>query len=145
MASIAIGTTNDATLGAYLTGQGGMTLYIFSNDTADTSNCSGQCATTWPPLTAASGATIAGPSGAMGTFTIISRSDGSMQVAYNHQPLNYFSGDSVAGDTKGQGVGGKWVVAPLTADAGASPAATSGAAATPAATDTAPAATSASP
>ena len=111
--SITIGSTNDPQLGAYLTGANGMTLYVFSADTPNTSTCTGQCATMWPPLTLASGATITGPSGASGTFSLISRPDGTMQAAYNGMPLYYFSGDTAPGQTNGQGVGGKWVVAPL--------------------------------
>jgi hypothetical protein len=54
-----------------------------------------------------------------------------MQVAYDHQPLYYYSGDSSAGDTTGQGLLGKWFVAPLTSTgASASPAAPSAPAAT---------------
>jgi predicted lipoprotein with Yx(FWY)xxD motif len=118
-ASFTIGATNDPTLGAYFTGQNGMTLYIFKNDTPDTSSCTGTCATNWPALTVAGGTTIAGPTGAAGIFSLISRPDGTMQVAYDHQPLYYYAGDSAAGDTAGQGFSGKWYVAPLTAGAAA--------------------------
>jgi predicted lipoprotein with Yx(FWY)xxD motif len=109
---LTIGSTNDPT-GGYLTGPTGMTLYVFTKDTADTSACSGSCATTWPPLTAASGATITGPDGATGTFATITRSDGAVQVTYNHMPLYYFSGDSAGGDTNGEGKSGVWFIAPL--------------------------------
>jgi predicted lipoprotein with Yx(FWY)xxD motif len=107
-----IGVTTDATLGAYLTGAGGMTLYEFKNDTPDTSTCTGTCATNWPALTAPAGSTITPPTGATGTFSLITRPDGTMQVAYDHQPLYYYAGDSKAGDTTGQGLLGKWFVAP---------------------------------
>jgi predicted lipoprotein with Yx(FWY)xxD motif len=110
---VTLASTNDAKLGGYLTGANGMTLYILTKDTADTSSCTGTCATNWPPLTVASGATIAGPTGAMSAFATIARADGTMQVTYNHWPLYYFSGDSVAGDTNGQGKSGTWFVAPL--------------------------------
>jgi len=116
---LTIGVTNDPTLGAYFTAQNGMTLYVFKNDTPDTSSCTGNCATTWPPLTVAGGTTITGPTGATGTFSLITRPDGTMQVAYDHQPLYYYAGDSAAGDTTGQGFSGKWYVAPLTAGAAA--------------------------
>ncbi len=112
--SITIGSTNDQVLGTYLTGQNGMTLYILSNDKPDSSTCSGSCATNWPPLTVASGATITGPSGATAPFGTITRSDGSVQVTYNHWPLYYYAADTVAGDTLGQGKLGVWFVAPLT-------------------------------
>jgi predicted lipoprotein with Yx(FWY)xxD motif len=112
-AGITLSSTSDPSLGDYLTGANGMTLYVLTKDTADTSTCTGTCATTWPPLTAAVGATITGPSGATSAFGTITRSDGIVQVTYNHMPLYYFSGDSAAGDTKGQGKNGVWFVAPL--------------------------------
>ncbi len=124
--SITIGSSNSAALGAFLTGQNGMTLYVFTTDTADTSSCSGTCATNWPPLTAASGATITGPSGATAAFATIMRSDGTVQVTYNHMPLYYFAGDSTAGDTNGQGKGGIWFVAPLSGTLNANPPAATG-------------------
>ena len=136
-AGITLASTTDPTLGEYLTGQNGMTLYVLTKDTPDTSSCSGTCATTWPPLIAPSGATITGPSSATGTFATITRSDGIVQVTYNHMPLYYFSGDSAAGDTTGQGKNGVWFVAPVSGSvpSGAAGAATSAApstAATPA-------------
>jgi predicted lipoprotein with Yx(FWY)xxD motif len=112
--ALTVGMATNLTVGTYLTGRNGMTLYIFTADSPDTSTCtSTQCLANWPPLTAASGATIAGPTGATGTWATITRSDGGVQVTYNHQPLYYFTGDAVAGDTKGQGVSTKWYVAPL--------------------------------
>jgi len=129
-----IGTANSATLGSFLTGPNGMTLYVFKADTADKSNCTGTCATNWPALTAAAGSTITPPAGATGTFTLITRADGTMQVAYDHQPLYYFANDAKAGDTNGQGIAGKWSVAPLTAAAAATPAPSKAPAATPAPT-----------
>ena len=112
-ASFTLASTNDPTLGAYLTGQGGMTLYVFARDPAGLSFCSLDCATTWPPLAGVTGAKITPPAGATGTFSTISRSDGIVQVTYNDMPLYYFSGDSAAGDTKGAGKDGVWFVAPL--------------------------------
>jgi predicted lipoprotein with Yx(FWY)xxD motif len=112
-AALTIGVTNDAKLGAYLTGPNGMTLYVFTVDKADTSNCSGGCAAAWPPLTAPAGTAITAPSGATASFSLIARADGTMQVAYNHMPLYYYASDTAAGMTTGQGFGGKWFVAPL--------------------------------
>jgi predicted lipoprotein with Yx(FWY)xxD motif len=114
-----IGVTNDPTLGAYLTGANGMTLYHLTADKADTSTCTATCATNWPPLTVVAGTMITPPTGATGTFSLITRSDGTTQVAYDHMPLYYYSGDSAAGDTMGQGFNGKWFVAPLSGSAGA--------------------------
>jgi predicted lipoprotein with Yx(FWY)xxD motif len=122
-AALTIGVTADATLGSYLTGANGMTLYIFTVDKADTSNCTGGCAAAWPPLTVAAGTAVAPPMGSTSTFSLITRADGTMQVAYNHMPLYYYSKDTAAGQTTGQGFGGKWWVAPLSGMAPAAPAA----------------------
>ena len=43
-------------------------------------------------------------------FTTIARDDGTKQVAFFGHPLYFFAGDKAAGDTTGQGVGGKWYV-----------------------------------
>ena len=107
-------------VGPYLTGPNGMTLYTLKTDSAGTSTCSGTCAQNWPPLTVASGAAFQPGSGVTGTLASFARSDGSQQVTYNGAPLYYFGGDKAAGDTNGQGVGGKWYVA---APSGAAPAA----------------------
>jgi predicted lipoprotein with Yx(FWY)xxD motif len=98
-------------VGSYLTGEGGMTLYVFGNDSANTSTCDADCAAGWPPFTVAKGDTLKGASGVKGALTTFSRADGSMQVAYGGSPLYYYSGDKAAGDTKGQGVGDVWFIA----------------------------------
>ena len=111
--SLTVGVTNDPTLGAYLTGPNGMTLYVSTSDTPDTSTCTDTCVTTWPPLTVAAGTTITGPSDATGAFATITRSDGTIQVTYNHMPLYYYSAETGPGYTAGQGQSGTWFVAPL--------------------------------
>ena len=125
-ASLTIASTPDSTLGEYLTGLNGMTLYVLTLDKADSSSCSGSCATNWPPLTVADGTTITGPSSATGDFATITRADGTMQVTYNHMPLYYFAGDSAAGDTKGQVKNGTWFVAPVSGSVANAPSPTSG-------------------
>jgi len=88
-----------------LVDQAGMTLYTFSKDTTGTSNCTGKCADFWPPLLAPSSAT------ASGNFSIITRSDGMKQWAYNSKPLYLFSKDTAPGQENGNGVKGLWAVA----------------------------------
>jgi predicted lipoprotein with Yx(FWY)xxD motif len=107
------------TVGAYLTGPNGMTLYTLKTDSAGTSTCSGACAQNWPPFTTTSGSTFQPGSGVSGTLATFARADGGKQVTYNGAPLYYFAGDKAAGDTAGQGVGGKWYVA---SPSGAAPA-----------------------
>lgn len=96
-------------LGKVLAGPGGMTLYTFKPDRPGVSTCNGGCADAWPPLYGATAP--AGPAGAPGKVTIITRSDGSTQVAYDGAPLYTYAGDGKAGDANGQGSGGAWFVA----------------------------------
>jgi predicted lipoprotein with Yx(FWY)xxD motif len=86
----------------------GFTLYEFSADGTNTSNCTGACAAIWPPFMAASGAQ------ASGNFTINTRADGSHQWAYKGHPLYTFSGDTQPGQANGENVsdsGGTFTVA----------------------------------
>jgi predicted lipoprotein with Yx(FWY)xxD motif len=121
-------TMNSALKENILTDQNGWTLYTFKNDTPGVSNCSGSCATLWPPFIVQQGVTPqagAGlPSGVkLGT---IQRSDGTYQVTYNDMPLYYYSADAKAGDTSGNGALGLWSVVTTTpATAPAAPAAPS--------------------
>ena len=108
---LAVATVKD---GQTLTGENGMTLYIFKADTKDSgkSTCSGDCATSWPPYTLEGSETLKPEDGASGTITMITRDDGTKQVAYNGWPLYYFAGDKAAGDDNGLGLAdGKWVIA----------------------------------
>ena len=105
--------------GDALSGAGGMTLYINTNDTEGTSTCTGGCATAWPPLLG-DGSQIAAGDGVTGTFGTATRDDGSQQVTYNGQPLYYYGGDSAPGDSTGDGVGGVWFIASPGEDASAS-------------------------
>lgn len=111
----AVVTVHSGPLGKYLTDSKGMTLYVFANDTGSTSTCNGSCASAWPPLTSSGNATASGGATA-GMLGTTKRTDGTTQVTYAGHPLYYYSGDSAAGDTNGQGstnFGGLWsVVAP---------------------------------
>lgn len=89
-----------------LTASNGMTLYTFDKDSANVSNCYGDCATSWPPYAAASNATSRGDG-----LTIIERRDGTRQWVKDGAPLYFWAGDSAPGDTTGDGVGGVWHIA----------------------------------
>jgi predicted lipoprotein with Yx(FWY)xxD motif len=86
----------------YLTDANGMTLYSFDKDTEGVSTCYEQCAINWPPALAEEGAT------AEGDFTLVERTDGTMQWAYKGMPLYLWKDDAAVGDTTGDGVGGVW-------------------------------------
>jgi predicted lipoprotein with Yx(FWY)xxD motif len=81
------------------------TVYTFDSDTPGVSKCSGGCASTWPPLSIASGMTPTGGPGVTGPLGTITRSDGSLQVTYKGLPLYFFHSDTNPGDTKGNYTG----------------------------------------
>lgn len=110
MSGVSLETRSKEGLGEYLTDADGRSLYIFMADSPNTSTCSGDCATAWPPLesdgtpTAAAGLDAA----LVGT---IQRSDGTTQVTYNGWPLYYFVKDQAEGETTGQDIeamGAEW-------------------------------------
>jgi predicted lipoprotein with Yx(FWY)xxD motif len=88
--------------------QSGMTLYTFHKDPRNKSTCYGQCAVYWPPLRATSN------SRAVGEWTVVKRSDGSLMWAYEGHPLYTFIRDKRPGQVTGDGVyqfGALWHVA----------------------------------
>lgn len=111
---VVIGTTNSP-VGTYLTAADGQALYLWEGDSGGKSNCSGDCASQWPPLITK---TTAIPSGHViaANLGTITRPDGSKQVTYMGHPLYYFAVDSGTGATTGEGVdsfGARWwLVAP---------------------------------
>jgi predicted lipoprotein with Yx(FWY)xxD motif len=96
-------TANSTTKGAYLADPSGRTLYTYDKDTSGVSNCTGACLAAWPAYSA-SGAQTGLPAG----ISVITRSDGSMQYAYNGKPLYYYAQDSGPNVINGDGVGGVW-------------------------------------
>lgn len=98
-------------LGAYLTGESGLTLYTFKPDSANTSTCADACAQSWPPFTIGADDTLERGDGVSGALTSFARPDGALQVAYGGAPLYYFAIDTQPGDTNGQGLGDAWFVA----------------------------------
>ena len=107
-----IAVATDAKLGKILVDGKGMTLYMYTKDTKDTSNCYGGCAAAWPPLLVTDKPMLGGDVMASLVSTT-KRTDGTMQVTYAGWPLYYWKNDKAAGDTTGQDVGHVWyVVAP---------------------------------
>jgi predicted lipoprotein with Yx(FWY)xxD motif len=108
-ASSAVIGTRSTGIGTVLVNAQGRTLYWFAKDTPTTSNCSGTCATYWPPVLgkpkAASGSSL--PM-ALGT---IKRAGGQVQATYDGHPLYTYVSDTSAGMTGGNGLnlsGGLW-------------------------------------
>jgi predicted lipoprotein with Yx(FWY)xxD motif len=101
----------DSEYGKILVAGNGMTLYVFDKDTEGKSNCNGNCLIKWPALVASDeDAQVTADPSITGTFSIITRDDGSYQVAINGLPLYYYQPDTKPGDTTGQAVGDVWWV-----------------------------------
>jgi predicted lipoprotein with Yx(FWY)xxD motif len=102
----------NSTLGSFLTAANGMTLYAYAKDTPGVSNCTGTCAVTWPPDVVSSADGLTGATGITGSIGTIMRSDGTIQLTYNNEPLYFFITDVVPGDTKVQNLNSFAVVKP---------------------------------
>ena len=92
--------------GGVLVARGGMTLYTFDKDAANSgkSVCNGPCAGLWPPLMATAA------DQASGDYSIITRDDGSRQWAYKGKPLYMYKSDQKAGDRSGDKFKDVWHV-----------------------------------
>jgi predicted lipoprotein with Yx(FWY)xxD motif len=101
--------SNNAKFGKILTDSKGLSLYFFSKDTKETSDCLDGCLDVWPifyaeDLTVDSGLNLS-------DFATITRTDGLMQTTYRGWPLYYFANDAVSGDTNGDKVNNVWYIA----------------------------------
>ncbi|MDT0328982.1 COG4315 family predicted lipoprotein [Nocardiopsis lambiniae] len=99
-------------LGTLITDGNGNTLYLFTQDSAESSACTGECAQNWVPLRtsddgAGAPAEIAGDLSA-DLVGSVARDDGDPQVTYGDRPLYTYTGDAAPGDVNGQGVGDTW-------------------------------------
>lgn len=119
----------NSSLGQVLTDKAGFTLYYFTPEQGSKLVCdSGSCLDTWP-LVDVSG-TPSAASAVSGRLTTISAPGGVTEVVYNGWPLHTYIMDTKPGDTKGQGIAGKWFAAtPSLTAAGAG--ASAGASASP--------------
>ena len=107
--AVTVELTTHETLGPILTDADGMTMYLFTVDERNVSNCAGGCANAWPPVLA-SGDPVAGEGVTETALATITRDDGDSQVTYNGWPLYYFAQDAAAGDANGQNVNDVWFV-----------------------------------
>ncbi len=102
-ASAPVVSSASTSLGTVLVDADGRTLYEYQPDPSGRSTCTGACASAWPPLTA-SGTVAVGSGLTASSFTTVN--DG--VVAVDGHALYRYGGDSQAGDTNGQGIGGIW-------------------------------------
>jgi predicted lipoprotein with Yx(FWY)xxD motif len=92
-----------AAFGTKMIDSRGLTVYLLSSDRAGRSNCSAACERVWIPVTSLGGKPHAGTGFRQSDVGSIQRSDGSDQVTFDGFPLYYFTGDTMPGETGGEG------------------------------------------
>ena len=109
-----VGTSSSDELGDFLVAVNDMTLYLFTVDEEDQSNCYDGCAAAWPPLQVEANEVPVPGAGVDGAkLGVTERDDGTYQVTYDGSPLYFWASDEEPGDTTGHGVNDVWfVVAP---------------------------------
>jgi len=133
--TVVIGGNDD--LGSFLVaGSNNLTLYTFANDEPNVSNCEGSCLENWPAYTVQSADELVPNPDIPEALGTITRSDGSLQVTLDEEPLYFFIGDQQPGDATGEGAGGVWYV--IRVDAPAADTDQADQAAEPATSDAAP-------
>lgn len=111
-APVAVKTRKISGFGTVLVNARGRSLYVFMKDARRHVTCTGQCASFWPPLKW-KGKSKPSAGGAAKTALLgwDKNPSGGRVVTYNKWPLYTYSGDSAAGQAKGEGQnlnGGKW-------------------------------------
>jgi len=89
--------------GGMLVDAKGMTVYTYDKDTAGKSACTGKCAQNWPPVKA-------GDAALPEPYSVVTRDDGSKQLAYKGKPLYTFVKDKKPGDMAGDKAMDAWHV-----------------------------------
>jgi len=90
--------------GNVLTTANGMTLYTYDKDMVGQSACYGDCAQYWHPYLSN------GTSTPSGKITLVTRTDGSQQWAYDGKPLYTFVQDTSTGQVNGNDFHNNWHV-----------------------------------
>lgn len=103
-----VSTRHNSSLGTFLVNDKGFTLYHFTTDTKNHSNCTGACLGTWSPLIMKTSGSPVGSPGVTGLSTF--KSPSGRQVSYKGEPLYTYAGDSAPGQTNGQDLEGTWFV-----------------------------------
>lgn len=106
-------------LGTVLVDGSGKALYHFTPDGTGPPTCNGGCATIWPPVLVTAGTSpVAGSGLHSSDLGTVARAGGTTQVTYKGMPLYTYSGDTQAGEAKGQGVANTWFVISTSASGG---------------------------
>jgi mono/diheme cytochrome c family protein len=102
------------TLGTFLTDNRGYTLYTYTKDRPGVSQCTGNCAYLFKPLTVSDSVQPALAAGIPGKLMEIKRTDGTLQVTYSNPPnydripLYTYYGDTQPGQTQGNAYQNQW-------------------------------------
>jgi predicted lipoprotein with Yx(FWY)xxD motif len=102
----------DSDYGRILASGRGRALYLFTADKGKASNCSGECASAWPPYIVKAKPS-AGPGAKPGKIGTTRRVDGRLQATYAGHPVYFYEGDNEPGEVLCQAVnefGGYWYV-----------------------------------
>ncbi len=105
-------------VGAVLSNPRGRTLYTLTDTSGAAVECSGACASAWPPYTVSGTAKANAPKGVQS----LAINRGTHQVTWKGLPLYTFSGDTAAKTANGNGLtsfGGTWNVVKSTKTAAA--------------------------
>lgn len=89
---------------AVLTAKNGMTLYVFDKDEGGVPSCYKECAKMWPAYMGNKGDKLSQG------WTLVKRTGGDMQWAYDAKPVYFYKEDAKKGDMMGEGVGSAWHV-----------------------------------
>lgn len=109
--SATVKAVKSANYGVVLVDSAGHTLYRYTLDRHGVNACTGACAKLWPPLLVKGSVKPTVGGGAIASLVgTIKAANGMHMVTYAGFPMHLFSGDSKAGQTKGEGFGGKWFV-----------------------------------
>jgi predicted lipoprotein with Yx(FWY)xxD motif len=98
---------NNSTLSQNIITIGGVTLYAYTEDTANTSNCNAACQQVWAPIHVI-GTPSAGTGVTASMLGTAEQADGRTLLTYNQMPVYFFIGDTVTGMINGQGFGNVW-------------------------------------
>jgi predicted lipoprotein with Yx(FWY)xxD motif len=89
----------------YVMYQDHMSLYTYDADEVGKSNCYGECTEEWIPALLEAGTKLGK------NYSVIERTDGTLQAAFRGLPLYLFYKDRKPGNTLGDGIDGVWRLA----------------------------------
>lgn len=110
--AVTVKLVSHGSLGKILVNGAGMTVYIYTADSANKSACTGTCATVWPPVIVPKGTKPKGGPGVnkLGTLSV----GGKLELTWNKHPLYTYVLDTGPGVVNGNAVkegSGVWYAA----------------------------------